>query len=876
MERISRLFVLYNGVIPDQDQTEDLDIMAIQLYNVAPRIPGELKFLEVLTNNIWWCWHPAAIELFMRIDAGLWRELSGSAKTFLRRVPQSRLEELAHDVSYLRLIDGVRKEFEREVAAGHNHVAGRKIAYFSLEFGIHESVRIFSGGLGVLAGDHLKAASDLNLPLVAVGLLYRQGYFRQVLDRTGWQNEHYPVSEIHDLPVVRGRDPEGNDVICSMRLADRELFFAPWVLWVGNIPLVLLDTELPQNPPELREITWRLYGGDKRMRLHKELLLGIGGFKALVAMGCVPEVCHMNEGHAGFMSLARISHLVNAENYDPDVALETVWRSNVFTTHTPVPAGNEVFDINLVRPYLSVFAAEAHLDVNRIIQWGIPIDERDRAGEMSMTVFGLRLAANFSNGVSRLHGEVAREMWQHLWPERSLSEIPIRYVTNGVHVASWMSSRMWELYERYLTPGWLSNPDFDQLAASVESIPAEELWMAHERCRQSLVRKVRRLAQSGCRYQCDNGGGHISRPKTILQPDVLTIGFARRFATYKRGTLLLRDQQRLLGMLRNKTRPVQFIFAGKAHPADNEGKQLIKDLIQFSQRENLQDRFIFLENYDIGMARMLVQGVDVWLNTPRRPQEASGTSGMKAAINGVINCSILDGWWAEAYNGDNGWAIETNSYYTNEDDIDNFDSQQLFNLLENEIIPCFYDRYTGDLPLRWIERMRASIVTGLGHFSSIRMVQDYERDFYLPAAAAYNRLTGDGAAFAKQLVAEKKILVEYFNSGRISIGSPAVEGRLEDIHVGDRIRLSVEVRLDSLAPEAVEVDAYSGAVDVHNHIIDGYSTRLELAEKRGDGVYLYRGEVVCRSAGRFGLTARIKAAGTEWDNSVPGFMCWPK
>ena len=851
--------------------------MAIQLYNVAPRIPGELKFLEELTNNIWWCWHPAAIELFMRIDAGLWRELSGSAKTFLRRVPQSRLEELAHDVSYLRLLENVRREFERETAKGGLSVAGRKIAYFSLEFGIHESVPIFSGGLGVLAGDHLKAASDLKLPLVAVGLLYRQGYFRQVLDRTGWQNEHYPVSQIHDLPVVRGCNPEGNEVTCSMRLGDRELFFAPWVLWVGNIPLVLLDTELPQNPPELREITWRLYGGDKRMRLHQELLLGIGGFKALVAMGCVPEVCHMNEGHAGFMSLARISHLVNREHYDPDTALETVWRSNIFTTHTPVPAGNEVFDINLVRPYLEIFAAEAKLDVNRVIRWGIPFGERGRSGEMSMTVFGLRLAANFSNGVSKLHGEVAREMWQHLWPERSVSEIPIRHITNGVHVASWISSRMWELFERYLTPRWLSNPDMAQLEESVNSIPAEELWLAHERGRQSLVSKIRRrFAKLGYRYQAENGGPAGPRPKTILQPDVLTIGFARRFATYKRGTLLLRDQQRLLGMLRSKTRPVQFVFAGKAHPADNEGKRLIKELIQFSQRENLQDRFIFLENYDIGMARTLVQGVDVWLNTPRRPQEASGTSGMKAAINGVINCSILDGWWAEAYNGSNGWAIQTTDYYTNDEDMDNYDSQQLFNLLENEIIPSFYDRSTGDLPLRWIERMRGSIITGLGNFSSIRMVQDYDRDFYSPAAEAYVKLTADNAKEARRLVDEKKVLVEYFMNNRISISNPVVEGKLENIHVGDKIQLSVEVRLGDLNPSAVEVDAYSGTADVHNRIVNGYSTRLEPLEDRGGGVFLYGGAVVCRSAGRFGLTARIKAAGTDWDNSVPGFMCWPK
>ena len=379
--------------------------MELQLYNVAPRIPDELKFLETLSNNIWWCWHPQAIELFVRINPNLWRDVSGSVKEFLRMVPQARLEELARDSGYIRQLRAVQAEFER-VIPKQDDVSKRTVAYFSLEFGIHESIRIFSGGLGVLAGDHLKAASDLKLPLIAVGLLYRQGYFRQVLDRNGWQTEHYPVSEIHNLPVVRGCDPSGKPVTISIRLVDRDLYAAVWVLWVGNVPLLLLDTELPQNPPDLREVTWRLYGGDKRMRLHQELLLGIGGFKALVAMGYSPAVCHMNEGHAGFLSLARISHLVNDVGYEPDVALETVWRSNVFTTHTPVPAGNEVFDINLVRPYLEVFANEAHLNVDRVIRWGIPINERDHASEMSMTVFGLRLA-NYSNGVSRLHGSIS-------------------------------------------------------------------------------------------------------------------------------------------------------------------------------------------------------------------------------------------------------------------------------------------------------------------------------------------------------------------------------------------------------------------------------------------------------------------------------------
>ena len=848
--------------------------MELQLYNVSPRIPEELAFLETLANNIWWCWHQNAIELFVRIDPAAWRKQKGTAKAFLRNVPQSRMEELARDAGYLRQLAAVKSEYERDVETRLD-VCKRQVAYFSLEFGIHESIRIFSGGLGVLAGDHLKAASDLKLPLVAVGLLYRQGYFRQVLDRTGWQIEHYPISEIQDLPVVRACDANGDELTIQMKLAERDIHVAVWILWVGNVPLVLLDTELPQNPPDLREVTWRLYGGDKRMRLHQELLLGIGGVKALLAMGCDPAVCHMNEGHAGFLSLARISHLVNDLGYDPDTALEVVWRSNIFTTHTPVPAGNEVFDINLLRPYLSVFAAEAHLDLERVIRWGIPILDRGRTSEMSMTVFGLRLAANYSNGVSKLHGEVARGMWKHLWPGRSCGEIPITSITNGVHVASWISRRMGQLFERYLSPKWIQNPNADRLRAELERMPDEELWMTHELCRQSLIRHARKWAQNNVRYLRDDGS-NANGGKPVLQADALTIGFARRFATYKRGTLLLRDSQRLLALLRDTNRPVQFIFAGKAHPADNEGKQLIKDLIQFAQENGVQDKMIFAENYDIGMARKLVQGVDVWLNNPRRPQEASGTSGMKAAINGVINCSILDGWWAEAYDGNNGWAINDSSYYTVDEDRDNYESHQLFNLLEREIIPSFYDRGANDIPLRWVKRMKESIITGLSMFSSNRMVSEYNSMFYLPAAEAYQKLTSDNAAFAKKLVVQKRALVANFDAGKLSISTPSISTSLADVHVGDTIEMDVDVQLGDLKPTDVEVDAYGGTVDAHNEIVDSFSTEMTMVKDNGNGNYHYKCTVVCNYAGRFGLTARIKAAGTDWDNSVPGFVCWPR
>jgi len=843
--------------------------MNVQLFNVAPQMPKELAFLEELAGNIWWCWHPLAIELFVRINPNLWHEVEGNAKAFLSRVSQSRFEELAKDSTYLRQIKAVKAEFEHQVPA-QDDISKRRVAYFSMEYGIHESVRLYSGGLGILSGDHLKAASDMSLEMVGVGLLYRQGYFRQILDRNGWQMERYPDNELHNMPIQRAKDANDREVTISIKLINRELFAAVWVMRVGNVPLILLDTEIPQNPPEFREISWRLYGGDKKMRLHQELLLGIGGFKALIALGYEPSVCHMNEGHAAFLSLARIEYLIG-QGYEPNVALEMVWRSNIFTTHTPVPAGNEVFAIDLIRPYLAAYASQIGIDVNRIIRWGIPINEREHASEMSMTVLGLRLA-NYSNAVAKLHGVVARHMWKELWPGRSVDEIPITHITNGVHVPSWTSNRLKTIFNHYLSPDWAMNPSIDALRAEVNAIPDEDIWMAHEMSRQSLIRYARTVVQK--KFNFDNAAGKEIYSKGILNPDALTIGFARRFATYKRATLLLRNPERLVALLKDKTHPVQFVFAGKAHPADNGGKSLIQQLIQFAQREHVRDRLIFLEDYDISIARRLVQGVDVWLNTPRRPMEASGTSGMKAAINGVLNCSILDGWWDEAYEPGNGWAIQGNPSYTDPEDTDNFESQSLFNILENEIIPCFYERVGGDIPTRWVEKMKESIVMGLAKFSSYRMVQDYARMFYRPAVEAYDKLSEKKAAKAKKLVDQKMRLEGNFP--KLWVDNPKIDRDLSRIHVGDSFVVTTRVYLAELAPEDVKVEAYFGQVDNHNEIVSSSFNEMKLKEKLPDGTYRYEGTVQCNCSGRFGVTTRINAAGSDWDNSVPGFACWPK
>lgn len=841
-----------------------------QLYNVAPKMPEELSFLERLSYNIWWSWHPEATELFQRINPALWRKVEGNSRKFLSMIPQDRLNELTKDRAYLRQLKRVEQDFQRD-SVKNAEKSSRSIAYFSMEYGIHESILLYSGGLGVLAGDYLKAASDTDLPVVGVGLLYRQGYFRQYLDRNGRQLERYHENEIHNMPLTRALDPQGNEVFVKIRLLNHDLFASVWTLMVGNVPLILLDTELPQNPPEFCEITGRLYGGDRKMRLEQELLLGIGGYEALIKMGYDPSVCHMNEGHAAFLSIARIKHLIHDRKMDVETALEVVRRSNIFTTHTPVPAGNEIFKIDLVRPYLEVLLKDVGLDIDRVIEWGVPFGDSNKSNELCMTILGMRLA-NYSNGVSKLHGEVAREMWRHLWPERAMDEIPIKHVTNGVHVASWISSYKRIIFDRYMGIDLTSNFNKKQLRKNIKNIPDEELWMSHELCRHNMIRRARKCLQE--RMKCRSlDCATIQQIKSFLNPDVLTIGFARRFATYKRGTLLLRNPERLKMLLNDPEKPIQLIFAGKAHPADDSGKALIQDLTKFCENPEVRSSMVFIEDYDISLARDMISGVDVWLNTPRRPQEASGTSGMKAAMNGVLNCSILDGWWAEAYTPECGFAITGDDNYEDPEDCDNYESHMLFNILEHEIIPCFYERSEGGLPHRWIKMMKESIIMGLENFSSIRMVKQYNNEFYLPALKNYEKLTKDNAVAGKKLVEEKNNLNENYKN--LSIEYPQVDRELVDVHVGDSFNVSSKVFLNKLKPEDVEVQVYYGPVNTHNEIIHSHTVVMELAEKLNDGYYIYRHQLQCEHAGRFALTARIIPAGQDWSNSMPGFICWP-
>lgn len=843
--------------------------MNIQLFNVAPNVPPPLRFLENLAYNMWWCWNPEAIELFRRISPEWWRDSGHNPLEFLSRLPQKRLEGLTADEGFRSHLARVRERFESDVAAGKRpQAAAGRVAYFSLEYGIHESVKLYSGGLGILAGDHLKAASDMNLPLVAMGLLYRQGYFQQYLNDDGWQQEHYPENQLHLLPVRRATDSAGNEVTITLPLPEGELKAIVWRLDVGTVPLYLLDANIHDNPPDFRSITAQLYGGDRRMRLRQELLLAIGGFRALLALGHEPHVCHINEGHAAFLSVARIAHLMDTCGLELQVAAEIVYRTNVFTTHTPLPVGNESFAVDLVRPHLEALRRQLGIAPETVVAWGQPPGRS--SPELSMTILGLRMS-QYCNGVSQLHGKVARKMWAFLWPDRPDDEIPIGHVTNGIHLRSWLSPDSTTLYDRYLGPGWDVHSAAPGVISNIENIPDEELWRAHELNRARLVRTARELLERQFRNR-NAPRTDLLQAKACLDHNTLTIGFARRFVDYKRATLLFHNPERLEALLVNEEHPVQIIFAGKAHPQDNQGKDLIRQITHFARKPSVRKHIVFIENYDLFIARRLVQGVDVWLNTPVRPLEASGTSGMKAAVNGGIHASVLDGWWCEGYSPESGWAIGSGEEYEDRHYQDAVESHALYNLLENDIIPCYYDRTVGDLPVNWLRLMKGSIRMAIGYFTSHRMLAEYQQNSYGPAQELYRNLTADSAALAKQLVKQRLRIEAVW--GKVRIDPPTADRQMAALHVGDTFHVTVTVNLGGLEPDEVDVQVYYGPVDSQNRITESHVVTMDMVEPKGDGVYLYRGAVTCQTTGRYGFAARVTPRGPEWKSMMPGFVTW--
>ena len=714
---------------------------AAHSFHVHPAIPERLACLHDLAYNLRWTWDHDTIELFTRLDASLWTDCGHNPVLLLNIVPQSRLEEAAVDDAFLTHLDRVCAAHRAYLTEPgwfrrrHPQASGVTIAYFSMEFGLAECLPIYSGGLGVLSGDHLKSASDLDIPLVGVGLLYQKGYFTQYLNPDGWQLEQYPVNDFTSLPIEPVRADNGKHLTVHVDLAGRRVSIRVWKAQVGRIPLFLLDTNVPENHPQDQDVTDELYGGGPEERIRQEIVLGIGGIRALKAMGITPQVCHLNEGHSAFLSLERVRQLRMEAGLDYQSARQVTGAGTVFTTHTPVPAGFDLFSPELMTKYFSAFVTDLGLDMDELLAKGRRVPS-DPSESFNVAVLALRHSPR-RNAVSRLHRSVTAHMMQEGWPGLPENEMPIDRVTNGVHTRGWVSADMAVLFDRYLGPRWRDDPADPAAWSRVDQIPDEELWRTHVRQRERLVAFARGQLQAQLRRR-DASPREVEAAGEALRSDALTIGFARRFATYKRATLLLREADRLKALLLDERRPVQVIFAGKAHPRDDAGKELIREIVRFAKVEGVQHRLVFIENYDLAKARALAGGVDVWLNTPRRPMEASGTSGMKVVANGGLNLSILDGWWDEGYQPGVGWAIGGGEEISDLEYQDRVDAQSLYSLLEQEVMPLFYDRGADGLPRGWLTMMKESIRRLAPAFSTIRMVREYTERFYLPAAEHFD------------------------------------------------------------------------------------------------------------------------------------------
>ena len=721
-------------------QIENGTIAAVERVNWTEITPQALyNKLQTLAGNLWWSWHPEVVALFRDLDPLRWRQLDHNPIALLAEMSPEQVAERAGEmVMYTRINQAHRRlkdylgEVQKTWGGVHAGVLGSKpVAYFSAEFGIHESVPIYSGGLGVLSGDHVKSASGLGVPLVAIGLFYDQGYFKQHLDIEGYQGEEYLDTKVENLPMEAAVGPDGKPITVTIDTREGELLAKVWLMHVGRVKLFLLDCDVEGNSPQDRELTSRLYGGDRRTRIRQELVLGVGGVKALRAAGIIPGCYHLNEGHSAFAPLEVMRERMQGDGLSFDDALREVAQHTVFTTHTPVPAGHDRFDAGLIEEHLGPLRDELGISHEQLMGLG-RVEPQNEHETFCMTVIGLKLSRR-ANAVSSLHGHVSRRMWAHLWPWRVEEEIPIGHITNGVHIPSWIAQPMQQLFERQFGPTWrlqLEEPDAWQ---AVYNLDSGELWETHHALKSRLLEFVRRRLSRQCRRRNEDEAA-VEAARAALDPSALTIGFARRFATYKRADLFLRKLDEIAELINTPSRPVQFLFAGKAHPADEGGKSFIQKIANLRHDPRFAGRVVFIEDYDINVARHLVQGVDVWLNNPRRPMEASGTSGMKVVLNGGLNCSILDGWWAEAYNGRNGFAIGNGNQHVDDSITDERDAENLYHVLADEVVPTFYDRDADGLPSTWIQMMIESIATLADRFSSHRMVVDYVRHCYVPAA----------------------------------------------------------------------------------------------------------------------------------------------
>ena len=776
---------------------------------VLPPLPQSIHRLQEMAYNLWWTWNPDAQELYESIDLELWEKVSENPIKFLRTVSLHRLQAASRDHDYLRRYRSVLQQFDDYMAEDADtwfkrNFPDRKrelIAYFSAEFGLHEALPIYSGGLGILSGDHCKEASDMGLPFIGVGFLYPQGYFTQQINAEGRQEAIYEKIDFTEVPATQAVDLEGNPVVVHVDLPGRTVYAKVWKIQVGRVILYLMDTDVEQNVHQDRELSARLYGGDNEMRISQEYVLGIAGVRTLRALGYEPTVWHMNEGHSAFLSLERIREQVQAGTQF-ETAVEIVRAGNVFTTHTPVAAGHDAFPFELVDKFFWQYWGQMGIDRERFLD--LARHEHDWGAEFSMTVLAFRLSAYY-NGVSALHGQVSRRMWEHLWPGTPEDQVPIKHITNGVHTGTWLAPEMRALYDRYFSQNWQAEVDCPDVWQMIESVPDEEIRVAHYACKQRMVGFLRaRLKRQQLRH--GEGHGKLAQIDKVFDPKALTLGFARRFATYKRATLIFQDKARLKRLLNDPERPVQIVFAGKAHPADDYGKALIENIYRLSQEQGFFGKIAIIENYDINVARHLVGGVDVWLNTPRRPFEASGTSGQKAAINGAPNFSILDGWWREGYDSENGWAIGEEREFKDIDTQDEADALSLYSILEEEVVTEYYDR-----PADWTRRMRSAITTCGPQFSMRRMLSEYANSLYIPAMDSNRAYRENWGETGRQVAHWKQHVRNEWQSVYVAVPElPPSQAKIgEAIEVEAQVwpgRLSV----NDLAVELVTIAATEG------------------------------------------------------------------
>ena len=826
---------------------------------VNPQLPKRIEKLATVASNLWWSWNTEFLRLFQKIDEDLWVRCAKNPTKFLKLVSQEKLEKVSKDIMFLREYDRIVENFENYMKSkntwfNNTYPNNKKdlIAYFSAEYGLDETMPIYSGGLGILSGDHLKSASDLGIPLVAVGLLYKQGYFSQKINGYGQQETEYKNIEIYDLPIKPVKDEKGDDLTIYIKFPKRRIYLKVWQVDVGRVTLYLLDSDIEKNNVEDRDVTLKLYGGDQEMRIRQEIVLGMGGTNLLTrTLKLNPTIFHMNEGHSAFLTLELMKNIMHDKQVSFDVAKDITTAKTVFTTHTPVPAGNDIFPIDLVEKYFKDFWPRLGLNREEFLKLGMKPTKELEVG-FNMGILALKIAGK-KNGVSKLHGAVSRELFGEVWPNIAPSESPITHVTNGIHTCSWLAPKMKELYNKYLQPYWQDNIHNENVWARIKNIPNDKLWDVHKERKNKLIRFIKenttaRLKRSGYSYE------EINEITSKINPNALTIGFARRFATYKRATLIFKDLERITQILNDEKRPVQLVFAGKAHPADKDGHDLIKYIHEISMMPQFKGKIFILEDYNIAMSRYLVSGVDVWLNNPRRPMEASGTSGQKASVNGVINFSVLDGWWAEGYTGDNGWTIGTNAEYETYEAQDLADSDSLYYTLEEKIIPLYYDKDRSGMSKKWVEMMKNSIITTGGKYSTSRMLVDYTNKLYMPLCEKTNKYFTDideVAAFN----AWKKDTRNNWKDIKIE-----QKNNLDDITLdaGNNIEVKCEVELPNISIDNVQVEVYYGKIQENGIIEDILIIPMELEKKDEEAKkYLFKAKIELKTGGNYGYTFRV-------------------